>query len=88
MPIRRSISPDSVRQNGGLLFGARREKREQRLEIVALPQRALRAVGARDLGRVEVLLFEEERSELVVEVVGGVGERGEEKNLLVPGIDG
>ena len=74
-------------QHHGLLLGARGEQRQQLLEIVTLLERGLRSAFAGDLGGVQPLPGKHLGRQVGVQVIGGVGEGGEDQHLFVAGVD-
>ena len=77
-----------VREEKRLFLGKRGEEREDGVEVhLELRNRGTPVLRAGDHGRVQAELFLRERRDVLVEVGGRVGERGEDQDFPVAGID-
>ena len=84
-----SISPVSFGMTSALSFDARREQREDLLEVEPLAEGRLGRVRCPvTIAVLRAVPRRERRRQFAVEVVGGVGEGGEDQHLPVAGVDG
>ena len=86
--MRRSISSCSSGRSRAFSLESGEKSVSSYWKSMPSAKRGLGPVGADDARGVETVPLLENRGEVLVEVVGGVGKGGEEENFAVAGIDG